>query len=139
MTSQAPTAYVAPPLISGNPTFQSVSDDIAGVTERKQPVVWYLGFALFFSILLMFGGITGYLFWEGVGIWGLNVPVAWGWAIVNFVWWVGIGHAGTLISAILFLFRQRWQRAKRSGRGFRRRDHQFFWYTGKGESNIIHA
>lgn len=109
MTSQAPTAYVAPPLISGNPTFQSVSDDIAGVTERKQPVVWYLGFALFFSILLMFGGITGYLFWEGIGIWGLNIPVAWGWAIVNFVWWVGIGHAGTLISAILFLFRQRWR------------------------------
>ena len=53
--------------------------------------------------------LSDYLIFEGIGIWGLNVPVAWGWAIVNFVFWVGIGHAGTLISAILFLFRQRWR------------------------------
>ena len=53
----------------------------------------------------------GYLFWEGTGIWGLNNPVGWGWAIVNFVFWVGIGHAGTLISAVLFLFRQKWRTA----------------------------
>ena len=51
----------------------------------------------------------GYLVWEGTGVWGLNNPVGWGWAIVNFVFWVGIGHAGTLISAILFLFRQKWR------------------------------
>ena len=53
----------------------------------------------------------GYLFWEGTGIWGLTNPIGWGWAIINFVWWVGIGHAGTLISAILFLFRQDWRTA----------------------------
>ena len=52
-----------------------------------------------------------YLIWEGVGIWGLNNPIGWGWAIVNFVFWVGIGHAGTLISAVLFLFRQKWRTA----------------------------
>ena len=57
----------------------------------------------------MLFGILAYLVWEGIGIWGLNIPIAWGWAIVNFVWWVGIGHAGTLISAILFLLRQRWR------------------------------
>lgn len=109
MTTEARTAYIPPPLIKGDPTFSSVSTDIGGVTERKQPTVWYLAFALFSSLALMFVGITGYLFWEGVGIWGLNIPVAWGWAIVNFVWWVGIGHAGTLISAILYLFRQQWR------------------------------
>ena len=57
---------------------------------------------------LMFG-MLGYLIFNGVGVWGNNQPVAWGWPIVNFVFWVGIGHAGTLISAILFLFRQGWR------------------------------
>ena len=57
--------------------------------------------------MVMMFGMIGYLVWEGVGVWGLNQPVGWGWAIVNFVFWVGIGHAGTLISAILFLFRQK--------------------------------
>jgi len=60
-------------------------------------------------MLLMLLGSIGYLVWEGTGIWGLNTPVGWGWAIVNFVFWVGIGHAGTLISAVLFLFRQKWR------------------------------
>jgi molybdopterin-containing oxidoreductase family membrane subunit len=59
----------------------------------------------------MLGASIGYLFWEGTGIWGLNNPIGWGWAIVNFVFWVGIGHAGTLISAVLFLFRQKWRTA----------------------------
>ena len=63
------------------------------------------------SVLSLLGGSVAYLFWEGTGIWGLNNPVGWGWAIVNFVFWVGIGHAGTLISAILFLFRQKWRTA----------------------------
>jgi len=96
-------------LIAGNPTFAKVSDDIASITERKAPPMWKLLLAAAFSLLLVLIGSVGYLIWEGVGIWGLNVPVAWGWAIVNFVFWVGIGHAGTLISAILFMFRQRWR------------------------------
>jgi molybdopterin-containing oxidoreductase family membrane subunit len=79
------------------------------VTEARTPRTWYLLFAIAFSMLLLLLGSVGYLIWEGVGIWGLNIPVAWGFAIVNFVFWVGIGHAGTLISAILFLFRQRWR------------------------------
>ena len=65
------------------------------------------GFAL--SVLFLLLGVISYLVWEGIGIWGLNNPVGWGWAIVNFVFWVGIGHAGTLISAILLLFRQKWR------------------------------
>ncbi len=97
------------PLITGGQTFGTISLKIAGITERKIPLNWLLGFSAAFSGLLLLIGSIGYLFWEGVGIWGLNVPVAWGWAIVNFVWWVGIGHAGTLISAVLFLFRQRWR------------------------------
>ena len=56
------------------------------------------------ALLFLLLGSIGYLIWEGTGIWGLNNPVGWGWAIINFVWWVGIGHAGTLISAILFYF-----------------------------------
>jgi hypothetical protein len=55
------------------------------------------------------GLAIGYLLWTGIGVWGNNSPVAWAWDITNFVWWIGIGHAGTLISAVLFLFRQKWR------------------------------
>ncbi|MCF7803670.1 MAG: polysulfide reductase NrfD [Candidatus Marinimicrobia bacterium] len=71
--------------------------------------MWYLAFSIAFSMLLLLLGSIGYLIYKGTGIWGLNIPAGWGWAIINFVWWVGIGHAGTLISAILFLFRQEWR------------------------------
>ena len=70
-----------------------------------------MGLGVTLSLLSVLGISIGYLIWEGVGIWGLNSPVGWGWAIVNFVFWVGIGHAGTLISAVLFLFRQKWRTA----------------------------
>jgi molybdopterin-containing oxidoreductase family membrane subunit len=96
-------------LIGGNPTFASVTNDISGIAERPTPPMWKLLFAGAVSILLVLLGSVGYLIWTGTGIWGLNIPVGWGWAIVNFVFWVGIGHAGTLISAILFMFRQRWR------------------------------
>ncbi len=96
-------------LIEGNPTFHSITEDISSITEGKTPKPWYLLWALSVSLLLLLIGSVGFLVWEGTGIWGLNNPVGWGWAIVNFVWWVGIGHAGTLISAILFLLRQRWR------------------------------
>ena len=75
----------------------------------KNSKAWLVGFGIsgFFATILLVS--IAYLLWEGTGIWGLNNPVGWGWAIVNFVFWVGIGHAGTLISAVLFLFRQQWR------------------------------
>ncbi len=96
-------------LITGNQTFGSVTEHISSLTERKTPKQWYFAFALSVSLMMVLIGLLAYLFWEGTGIWGLNNPVGWGWAIVNFVFWVGIGHAGTLISAILFLLRQKWR------------------------------
>lgn len=88
----------------------SVTDRITAVVlQNRTPVNWYLAFAFSFAwTLVLFVAVT-WLFIKGVGIWGVNVPVGWGFAIVNFVWWVGIGHAGTLISAILLLFHQEWR------------------------------
>lgn len=96
-------------LIAGNPTFGTLTQQLSEITEKKTKPMWYICWGFAVSLLFMLFGVIGYLFYEGVGIWGLNNPVFWGWAIVNFVWWVGIGHAGTLISAILFLFRQKWR------------------------------
>ena len=70
-----------------------------------------MGFGLSFILVLVLLFATAYLLTMGVGVWGINVPVAWGFAIVNFVWWIGIGHAGTLISAILLLLRQKWRQS----------------------------
>ena len=97
------------PMVTGNPTFESVTKDICEPILGKTPTWWFIAFAFSSSIVLLLFGMIGYLVWEGIGVWGLNIPVGWGWAIVNFVFWVGIGHAGTLISAILFLFRQKWR------------------------------
>ena len=97
------------PLVLGEQTFRAVTEAVARPIENKPPRGWYILFSISVALLGLLGVSVGYLFWEGTGIWGLNVPVGWGWAIVNFVWWVGIGHAGTLISAILFLFRQKWR------------------------------
>lgn len=97
------------PLVHGGETFSSITERVSTICERRTPVVWYLVFLAALSLLAVLAGSIGYLVFEGVGIWGLNNPVGWGWAIINFVWWVGIGHAGTLISAILFLLRQRWR------------------------------
>jgi molybdopterin-containing oxidoreductase family membrane subunit len=98
-----------PPLITGNPTFSGVTEKISAITETKTPKMWYVAITISSSLMLLMIAMIAYLIWEGVGVWGVNVPVGWGWAIVNFVFWVGIGHAGTLISAILFLFRQKWR------------------------------
>ena len=97
------------PLILGGHDFHSITDAVCEPLERRVPPGWWVCFAISVALLGVLGISTGWLFWEGVGIWGLNNPVGWGWAIVNFVFWVGIGHAGTLISAILFLFRQKWR------------------------------
>ncbi|GIW40247.1 MAG: polysulfide reductase NrfD [Candidatus Binatia bacterium] len=99
-----------PPVIEPGHTFATVTDKIAAVVlAQKTSRGWWLGFGLSFLLLLLFLYAVGFLFLRGTGIWGVNVPVAWGFAIVNFVWWIGIGHAGTLISAILLLLRQPWR------------------------------
>ena len=98
-------------LIKGEHTFRSLTALISDVNMRKPPRLWYVAFGIANVLLIVLLIAIAYLFSEGIGIWGLNNPVGWGWAIVNFVWWVGIGHAGTLISAILFLFRQHWRTA----------------------------
>ncbi|MCZ6599732.1 MAG: polysulfide reductase NrfD [Acidobacteria bacterium] len=97
------------PLILGGHDFKSLTEAVARPLESKTPPGWWVVFGISLSLLTVFGISIGWLFWEGTGIWGLNNPVGWGFAIVNFVFWVGIGHAGTLISAILFLFRQKWR------------------------------
>jgi len=99
------------PVLVETGSFHEVTEIIASPTERKIHFSWVILFCLSVSLMSLMAALFGYLFWEGTGIWGVNVPSAWGWAIVNFVWWIGIGHAGTLISAILFLFRQRWRTA----------------------------
>jgi molybdopterin-containing oxidoreductase family membrane subunit len=96
----------------GDNTFAQVTDAVSRVVETPRPPrAWYVAMAIALSWIGIFQAVIGYLFWEGVGIYGNMNPVAWGWPIVNFVFWVGIGHAGTLISAILFLFRQSWRTA----------------------------
>jgi Ni/Fe-hydrogenase subunit HybB-like protein len=99
-------------LVRGNLTFHQVTEMVVAVNEApllKTPAPFVFGLLLSASLLTMFIGYVMWLFWEGPGIWGNNNPVGWAWDIVNFVFWVGIGHAGTLISAILYLFRQKWR------------------------------
>ncbi|UCG60353.1 MAG: polysulfide reductase NrfD [Candidatus Zixiibacteriota bacterium] len=96
-------------LVLGNPTFEKITEAVSRIVEGKPTRWWYALFSISVLLTIMLFANLVYLFWEGTGIWGLNNPVGWGWAIVNFVFWVGIGHAGTLISAILFLLRQRWR------------------------------
>jgi Ni/Fe-hydrogenase subunit HybB-like protein len=97
------------PLVEGKNDFASVTTMIARVAENRTPKGWYLLFGISVALFLNLGAMIGYLVFTGVGVWGNNVPVGWGWPIVDFVFWIGIGHAGTLISAILFLFRQKWR------------------------------
>ena len=97
-------------LVLGGQTFTSVTEKVSDIVlERKTPRAWYIAFTFTAGLTVMLFAMIAYLFVTGVGVWGLNNPVSWGWAIVNFVFWVGIGHAGTLISAILFLLRQKWR------------------------------
>jgi Ni/Fe-hydrogenase subunit HybB-like protein len=99
-----------PPVLEPGHTYASVTDKISSIVlSRKPPKGWYFGFAIAFALLMLLTYAVTYLLVVGVGIWGINIPVGWGFAIVNFVWWIGIGHAGTLISAILLLLRQKWR------------------------------
>jgi molybdopterin-containing oxidoreductase family membrane subunit len=91
-------------------SYHAVTERVCEIAERPRPSrAWYIAITISSSLTLMFFGLVGYLISTGVGVWGNNAPVFWAWPIVNFVFWVGIGHAGTLISAILFLFRQDWR------------------------------
>ncbi|MBD3162111.1 MAG: hydrogenase [Candidatus Eisenbacteria bacterium] len=98
------------PLVAGDNDFTTVTDTVCGIVEEpKTPRAWYVAFAAAFGLTTILMAMIAYLFMEGIGVWGLNHPVGWAYDITNFVFWVGIGHAGTLISAILFLFRQKWR------------------------------
>src|ERR687897_3465117 len=101
---------VPPPVIAPGHTFSTVTDKISAIVlTRKTSLGWWFGFGIAFALVNVLMMSIAYLLFVGTGIWGINIPVGWGFAIINFVWWIGIGHAGTLISAILLLFRQRWR------------------------------
>jgi Ni/Fe-hydrogenase subunit HybB-like protein len=104
--------YVSPqrePLIKGDKDYATITRDVTAPMAGKPGKLWYMGITIS-SLTFLLGGIaTFFTVWFGIGTWGLNKTIGWGWGITNFVWWVGIGHAGTFISAILLLFRQKWR------------------------------
>ncbi len=97
------------PLITGDRTLSDVTRDICAPLERRPGALWWAGFLLSLSLLVLGAVAVTYQVAMGIGTWGLNRTVGWAFDITNFVFWIGIGHAGTLISAILFLFRQKWR------------------------------
>src|ERR671929_2116748 len=103
--------HVTPyPVIEPGHTFASVTDKISALTlQRRTPLAWFIGFGISFALANVLLFSLAYLVLTGVGVWGNNIPVGWAFGIINFVWWIGIGHAGTLISAILLLLRQSWR------------------------------
>ena len=106
------TPHEREPLVRGSKSFSDITSMVCHMPNlpmRQVPRAWTIAFAVSASLATLFVCCLAYLMWQGVGIWGHGGPVYWGWPIVNFVFWVGIGHAGTLISAILFLFRQKWR------------------------------
>src|SRR5437762_10609097 len=105
-----PATYPTHPLIEPGHTFGSITDKISAVVlSGRQPISWFIVLSIGLLLCGMLGMAVTWLLIKGTGIWGINIPVGWGFAIVNFVWWIGIGHAGTLISAILLLFKQTWR------------------------------
>jgi molybdopterin-containing oxidoreductase family membrane subunit len=96
-------------LVTGGKSVADVSHDISRQVEGAPTRLWWMAFGVSLALLVYGAYCCWMLLWNGVGVWGLNKTVGWAWDITNFVWWVGIGHAGTLISAILLLFRQRWR------------------------------
>jgi molybdopterin-containing oxidoreductase family membrane subunit len=106
---QPPAELQRIPLVGNQHGFAWISDRVSSICEGKAPLWWWVSFVISFGCLCMLGFMLSWQISTGVGVWGNMHPVMWGWDIVNFVWWIGIGHAGTLISAILFLLRQRWR------------------------------
>jgi molybdopterin-containing oxidoreductase family membrane subunit len=110
VASPAALRHQRPPVLEPGYTFGSVTDKISAITlTSRTPRGWFIGFGIAFLLTMVLLAAIAYLLAVGVGIWGIHIPVAWGFAIINFVWWIGIGHAGTLISAILLLMRQQWR------------------------------
>jgi Ni/Fe-hydrogenase subunit HybB-like protein len=110
MSADAPIKEIGEtPLVPAHVDHAFISNEVSRVTEQRAPIGWWLVFGTALLALGALGLSVGWLVWNGIGSWGNNSPVAWAWDITNFVWWIGIGHAGTLISAVLFLFRQKWR------------------------------
>ncbi|NUO01754.1 MAG: polysulfide reductase NrfD [Saprospiraceae bacterium] len=105
----APVSPIREPLIEGGKTYHQITEDICAPTERVPSMAWIIAFMVAVAGLTLYVFCVTWTIWVGIGSWDLNRTIGWGWDITNFVWWVGIGHAGTLISAILLLFRQRWR------------------------------
>src|SRR5579872_601958 len=98
------------PILGPGHDFASVTDKISAIVlTRRTPKWWIIGFLVSFALVMLLMVSVTVIVVRGVGLWGINIPVGWGFAIINFVWWIGIGHAGTLISAILMLLRQQWR------------------------------
>ncbi len=97
------------PLILGDKTIHQITEDVCRPVEAKANKYWWMCFTVAFALFMWWVVAVCYTVGTGLGVWGLNKTVCWAWDITNFVWWVGIGHAGTLISAILLLFRQKWR------------------------------
>ena len=104
-------APVRNPLITSGKTVHDVTEDICKQVEGKPTKLWLMAFTAAVGLFMIGFLAVAMTLWEGIGVWGLNKTVGWAWDITNFVWWVGIGHAGTLISAVLLLFRQKWRLA----------------------------
>lgn len=105
-------SIIREPLITGTDiTYNKITEDVCAPVERMPSKAWWIGFTVAVLGLVLWLVAVGYTFWTGIGAWGLNKTVGWAWDITNFVWWIGIGHAGTLISAVLLLFRQKWRMA----------------------------
>ena len=92
-------AVLDAPLVVGRPALSDVTATVSGIVERKPPRAWYIAITISGTLTLILGGMLAYLASTGIGVWGNNQPVGGAWDITNFVFWIGIGHAGTLISA----------------------------------------
>jgi len=110
-TRPLPESFRPVPLTQGEVTPGGLDDQVLAYPERRPPRAWFLAFTFTAALASLGLALIGYSVYQGTGVWGNNSPVFWGFPIINFVFWIGIGHAGTLISAILFVFRQRWRNA----------------------------
>ncbi len=106
-----PEILESPPVTEGAVSFGGLDDQVLVHLDHKPPPAWFIAFAITSTLMTLGMALIGYTIATGIGVWGNNIPVAWAFDIINFVFWVGIGHAGTLISAILLLFRARWRNA----------------------------
>ncbi len=107
--SHAVVSRIREPLITGNKTYHQITEDLCAPTEKAPGGAWVIAFMLALTCMTLGIFCILWTIWFGIGSWNLNRTIGWGWDITNFVWWIGIGHAGTLISAILLLFRQKWR------------------------------